>query len=93
MITESVLQRALELATENGADFAEVFAEDTTSNNVTMMDGKVESATTARVTGVGIRVLKGTQSPSVLHTKVRRVRSRYRTVTCLIASEPDFAAR
>lgn len=62
MITESVLQRALELATENGADFAEVFAEDTTSNNVTMMDGKVESATTARVTGVGIRVLKGTQS-------------------------------
>lgn len=62
MIGEAVLQRALEIATESGADFAEIFAEDTTANNISMMDGTVESAASTRVTGVGIRVLKGTKS-------------------------------
>lgn len=62
MIKDSILEKALLAAQESGADFAEVFCEDSTANSITMQDGKVESATGTRTAGVGIRVLKGTKS-------------------------------
>ncbi|MDO4565034.1 MAG: TldD/PmbA family protein [Clostridia bacterium] len=62
MLKESIIQNALSIAQKTGADFAELFLEDTTTNGISMTDGKVESATCARKNGVGIRVLKGTSS-------------------------------
>ena len=57
-IANAVLQEAL----KHGADFSELFLEDTESNTVVMVDGKVENAGYTRLRGAGVRVLKGTRS-------------------------------
>lgn len=62
MLDKSVILEALSKAQSTGADFAELFCEDTTQNSIEMTNGKVENATTARRGGVGIRVLQGTKS-------------------------------
>ncbi|MDO4543635.1 MAG: TldD/PmbA family protein [Clostridia bacterium] len=62
MLKESIIQNALAIAQKTGADFAELFVEDTTTNNISMNDGKVEDASTSRTNGVGVRVLLGTKS-------------------------------
>ncbi len=62
MIAKQTAQLALEAALQSGADFAEVFAEDTTGNRISMTDGSVESANSTRSCGVGVRVLKNDRS-------------------------------
>ena len=62
MIAKHTAQAALEAALQSGADFAEVFAEDTTGNRIVMTDGSVESANSTRSCGVGVRVMKGDRS-------------------------------
>ena len=47
-------------AQRSGADYAELFVEDTQSTRIEMIDGKVESANYARLCGAGVRVLLGT---------------------------------
>jgi len=49
-------------ARRSGADYAELFVEDTESTRIEMIDGKVESANYARLCGAGVRVLLGTKS-------------------------------
>lgn len=49
-------------AQRSGADYAELFVEDTQSSRIEMIDGKVESANYARLCGAGVRVLLGTKS-------------------------------
>ena len=49
----------LEEALSRGADFSEVFYEDTESNVVTLTDLAVEDAVFSRKCGVGIRVARG----------------------------------
>ena len=49
-------------AQRSGADYAELFVEDTQSTRIEMIDGKVESANYARLCGAGVRVLLGTKS-------------------------------
>ena len=49
-------------AQRTGADYAELFVEDTQSTRIEMIDGKVESANYARLCGAGVRVLLGTKS-------------------------------
>ena len=61
MITQSLAQALLAAALETGGDFSELFLEDTESNNLSMMGGKVENATYSRRHGAGVRVLKGTR--------------------------------
>lgn len=62
MINETSAQLVLEAALTSGADFAELYMEDTVSNSVSMIDGIVENATSARSTGAGVRVFSGTRS-------------------------------
>ena len=62
MISESSALEVLREAQKSGADYAELFLEDTESTRIEMIDAKVESANYARICGAGVRVLRGTQS-------------------------------
>lgn len=58
LLEEKLIAHILEAALDAGADFAEIFAEDTAANTVRMTDAQVEDATYARKRGVGIRVAR-----------------------------------
>ena len=62
MIKQSIASAVLEEALKTGADYSELFMQDSEFNNVQMVDGRVESATYQRKVGAGVRVLKGTSS-------------------------------
>ena len=62
MINETTARAVLREAGRSGADYAELFLEDTESTRIEMTDAKVESANYARLYGAGVRVLLGTQS-------------------------------
>ena len=62
MILEETARAVLREAQKSGADYAELFLEDNESTRIEMIDGKVESANYARISGAGVRVLLGTQS-------------------------------
>ncbi len=62
MILEETARAVLHEAQKSGADYAELFLEDNESTRIEMLDGKVESANYARISGAGVRVLLGTQS-------------------------------
>lgn len=59
MLSKKELQDLLQLGLETGADFSEIFIEDTISGNIRVMNGEVISATNGNVHGVGVRLLKG----------------------------------
>ena len=60
MITQSLAQRALDLALSKGGDFAELYIEDTESNSLTMLNGDTDNASSSRRVGCGVRVVSGT---------------------------------
>lgn len=62
VIQESIAKRVLTRALQTGGDFAELFAEDTEGNNLSMIDHDVEKAGFSRSRGAGIRVLSGSRS-------------------------------
>ena len=62
MLSREVVSTVLQKAVSTGADFAEVFAEHTKSNVMTMIDGKIESITDNYISGVGVRVYKDLKS-------------------------------
>ena len=64
MIKKALLEEVLAKAMSTGADFAEVFAENTHSNSIYMVDGKVDSVSDGTVSGVGIRAFMGTNCVS-----------------------------
>ncbi|MDD6032080.1 MAG: TldD/PmbA family protein, partial [Oscillospiraceae bacterium] len=59
MIPTHVLEAALEKALSTGGDYAEIFAENTLTGRLILMDGRVEQALQNRACGVGVRVFKG----------------------------------
>ncbi len=61
MISKRILEEVLSKALSTGADFAEVYAENTLENKITLVDNRVDSIGDAVVSGVGIRILKGTR--------------------------------
>ena len=62
MIAREVCQRALQKAVSTGADYAEIFAENTINHSINMIAGKVDSIKDAVVAGAAIRVHKGLRS-------------------------------
>ena len=61
MISKEVCQKVLELCLATGGDFAELFIEDTITNNLELTMGKITKANTNHLHGVAIRILKGFQ--------------------------------
>lgn len=59
MIDQEVITRVLDVAMAGGADFAELFAEDVVRSGVSLDDGRVESLSSSRDRGAGIRVISG----------------------------------
>ena len=62
MIKSSIVNAVLDEALRTGGDFSELYLQDTESNTLSMIDGKVENANYQRKVGAGVRVLKGTRS-------------------------------
>ena len=62
LIKSSIVNAVLDEALRTGGDYSELFLQDTESNTMSMIDGKVENANYQRKVGAGVRVLKGTRS-------------------------------
>lgn len=61
MITQALAAAVLGEALKTGGDFAELFIEDKDNISLSMLDGKVEEASSGRSWGAGVRVLLGDQ--------------------------------
>lgn len=62
MIRKDTIKEVLKRALATGGDFAEIYAEDTLSNSIALIDGKVDQINGGRSFGVGIRIFKGLKS-------------------------------
>ena len=61
MLSEKNINRILAAALEGGADFAEIFYEDTKRNSISLENSKLERVKTGYDLGVGVRVITGDQ--------------------------------
>jgi len=62
MISREVCQRVLHRALSTGADYAEIFAENTINHTISMIDSRVEAVRDAVIAGAAVRVYKGLRS-------------------------------
>ena len=62
MIASHILEAALEKALSTGGDYAEIFAENTLTNRLALVDGRVETVLGNCSCGIGVRVFQGTRS-------------------------------
>ncbi len=62
MISREICQRVLQKAISTGADYAEIFAENTTNHAISMIANKVDSIRDAVIAGAAVRVYKGMRS-------------------------------
>ncbi|MBD5155611.1 MAG: TldD/PmbA family protein [Oscillibacter sp.] len=62
MISKEICERVLEKASSTGADYAELFAENTLNHSIDLVGGKVDSVHDAQVAGAAVRVFLGLRS-------------------------------
>ncbi|MBR2481562.1 MAG: TldD/PmbA family protein, partial [Oscillospiraceae bacterium] len=62
MISKALVEEVLSCAISTGADFAELYGENTRNNSVSMVDGKIERVGDNLLSGVGIRAFLGTKT-------------------------------
>ena len=62
MFSREVCQRVLQKAVSTGADYAEIFAENTVNHVINMIADKVDSINDAVIAGAAVRVYKGLRS-------------------------------
>ena len=62
MISRDICQRVLQRAVSTGADYAELFAENTTNHAISMIANKVDSIKDTVIAGAAVRVYKGLRS-------------------------------
>ncbi len=62
MIARDICQRVLHKAVSTGADYAEIFAENTTNHLISMIASKVENVQDTVIAGAAVRVYKGLRS-------------------------------
>ena len=62
MIEKHLLEELLGIAVSTGADFAEVFAEQERSNQIRLLDRRIEAVRDFLLSGVGIRAFVGTKT-------------------------------
>ena len=61
MFTKELAKEVLDECLKTGADFAELFYEDTYTTNIRMFSGQVETVSNNHIYGCGIRILKGAE--------------------------------
>ena len=59
MIARDICQRVLQVAVSTGADYAELFAENTLNHNINMVAGRVDGIKDTVIAGAAIRLFKG----------------------------------
>lgn len=59
MLSKDLVSEVLAKCLVTGGDFAEIFVDDSISNSISLIDGKVENALGGRKYGIGIRIFKG----------------------------------
>lgn len=59
IVSQSILQNALDAALSSGADFAEVFLEDSWSSQLSSLDGRPQTAAVGELYGAGLRLFFG----------------------------------
>ena len=64
LLSQNLINEALWKASSTGADYAEVFAEYTKSKTISMVASKVDKIADGVISGVGIRIFKGTRCVS-----------------------------
>ena len=62
MIAKALVEEALTCALSTGADFAELYGENTRNNSISMVDGKIDRVGDNLLSGVGIRAFLGTRT-------------------------------
>ena len=62
MISREICQRVLHKAVSTGADYAEIFAENTINHTINMIASKVDSIKDTVIAGAAVRVYKGLRS-------------------------------
>lgn len=62
MLDQNVAREVLQEAVRTGGDFAEIFMEDRIDHAMGIRSHKLESATTSRTHGAGVRVFSGTNA-------------------------------
>ena len=62
MISREICQRVLQKAVSTGADYAEIFAENTVNHSISMIANKVDAVKDAVIAGAAIRLYKGLRS-------------------------------
>lgn len=62
MISREICQRVLRKAVSTGADYAEIFAENTVDHSIRMTGGKVDAVGDTVIAGAAVRVYKGLRS-------------------------------
>ncbi|MBQ7341612.1 MAG: TldD/PmbA family protein [Oscillospiraceae bacterium] len=62
MISKAICERVLRAAVATGADYAEIFAENTVNHAINMIASKVDSIKDTVVAGAAVRVYKGLRS-------------------------------
>lgn len=59
MISDKLAAEVINTAIKTGCDFAEIFNEDSYTDNLNVENGKVQTVSSFNVSGVGLRLLKG----------------------------------
>ena len=72
LIDEALVKEALDTALSSGADFAEVFVEDTLNNTLQLIDEKVDTVSSVFISGIGIRAYLGLRSVSATSSDLSR---------------------
>ena len=62
MISREICQRVLQKAVSTGADYAEIYAENTVNHSISMIANKVDSIKDTVIAGAAVRVYKGLRS-------------------------------
>ena len=62
MISREICQRVLQVAVSTGADYAEIFAENTVNHSISMIASKVDGVKDTVIAGAAVRVYKGLRS-------------------------------
>ena len=62
MLSENTVKKILEHGLKQGADFTEVFIEDTVSSSINLLDQKIDEINSSNSFGIGVRLLYGNEA-------------------------------
>ena len=62
MLSENTVKKILEHGLKQGADFTEVFVEDTVSSSINLLDQKIDEIISSNSFGIGVRLLYGNEA-------------------------------